>query len=45
VSIRTEPVKYSAEPLVDGCEPLRVICIVPVLTARWGAVATEARLH
>src|SRR3954464_13575079 len=35
VSIRTEPVKYSAEPLVDGCEPLRVICIVPVHTAQW----------
>jgi hypothetical protein len=29
-SIRTEPVKYSAGPLCDGCVPLRVICIVPV---------------
>src|SRR3954454_21654637 len=29
-STRTEPVKYSAGPLVEGCDPLRVICIVRV---------------
>jgi hypothetical protein len=27
-STRTTPVKYSAGPLPDGCEPLREICIV-----------------
>src|SRR6476646_4660785 len=27
VSIRTEPVKYSAGPFVDGCEPLRLMSI------------------
>ncbi len=26
-SIRTAPVKYSVEPLVEGCEPLRLISI------------------
>jgi hypothetical protein len=29
-SIRTGPVKYSAGPLWDGCEPLRAICIVSI---------------
>jgi len=27
-SMRTEPVKHSAGPLLDCCEPLRVILIV-----------------
>src|SRR5437667_9438849 len=26
-SMRTMPVKYSADPLVEGCEPLRLISI------------------
>jgi hypothetical protein len=26
-STRTAPVKYSAEPLPEGCEPLRLISI------------------
>jgi len=26
-SIPTAPVKYSAEPLVEGCEPIRLISI------------------
>src|SRR6266700_3385254 len=30
-STRTVPVKYSAGPLRDGCEPPRVICIAPFL--------------
>jgi hypothetical protein len=29
--MRAAPVKYSAGPLPDGCEPFRVICIVPFL--------------
>ena len=31
-SIRTEPVKYSAGPFCEGCEPLRMITIVPFLS-------------
>ena len=27
VAIRTEPVKYSAGPFADGCEPLRLMSI------------------
>jgi hypothetical protein len=27
-SMRTVPVKYSAEPLVEGCEPLRLMSIL-----------------
>src|SRR5215213_5768294 len=30
-STRTLPVKYSAGPLPEGCEPLRLISIVPFL--------------
>ena len=30
-SIRTEPVKYSAEPFVEGCDPFRLICIFRIL--------------
>src|SRR5438128_12627249 len=27
-SMRTEPVKYRADPVLEGCEPLRVMIIV-----------------
>src|ERR671928_2024221 len=30
-SIRTAPVKYSVEPLVEGCEPLRLMSILESL--------------
>src|SRR5262245_25209515 len=42
-SMRTVPVKYSAGPLPDGCEPLRLISIAPLLV-RAVEVATAARL-
>ena len=43
-SMRTEPVKYSAGPLLEGCEPLRVILIVfeSPLEAAEGASDPEA---
>jgi hypothetical protein len=31
-SMRTEPVKYSADPLADGWDPLRMISMVVVLS-------------
>src|SRR4051812_5360651 len=31
-SIRTVPVKYSAGPLPDGCEPMRLISIADLLS-------------
>jgi hypothetical protein len=42
----TEPVNYSADPLLAGCEPLRVTLIVceSPLEASWGAPDPEAAL-
>ena len=44
--MRTEPVKYSAGPLTEGCEPLRVMLIgwESSLDATGGAPDPEAAL-
>jgi hypothetical protein len=44
--MRTEPVKYSADPFPEGCEPLRVMLIAckSSLEATEGASEPEAAL-
>src|SRR4029077_9552237 len=34
-SMRTDPVKYSAGPLRDGCDPPRLISMVSLHRSRW----------
>jgi hypothetical protein len=45
-SMRAEPVKYSAGPCRDGCEPLRVIVIIcdSLVEAAEGAYEPDATL-
>src|SRR5690349_21735725 len=42
-SMRTVPVKYSAGPLPDGCEPMRLMSIMPLLCSSLVSTAPVRR--